>query len=153
MGIKMTVTTGTPLQLNYKAKGQTVVITPEDEDRFCVTVQEAIRACSAGQSYVVFDKQFRKLTEKIASWLKSNSKDIYKAYLTVRDSDILFFIVRKSVAYNREFEDFLTDFDISIAEDVNFNKIRMSVLAIPKSPQETISSFLRPDFTWVYNAE
>jgi hypothetical protein len=141
-----------PLQLNYKTQGQTVVITPENEDRFSLTVQEAIRACSAGQDAIIFDRQFKKLLEKTTFWLKKNSSDIDKAYVTIRDSDILFFIVRKTVEYNRDFEDVLTDFDIEVAEDRNLDKIRMSVLAIPKSSPQTITSFLRPDFAWIYNA-
>ncbi len=153
MDSKTTTTKHTlPLHLNFNAEGQMVVITPEDEDRYCMTIEEAVRACNAGKHQVSFQRQFENLLVKSADWLRKNPNDISSAYLTVRDSGILFFIVRKTSGYDDAFEDTLTDFDISIAEDPNFDKIRLSVLAIPNSPQETVDSFLKPTVTVKYNA-
>jgi len=58
--LSSTQQTDNPLQLNYyKQKNRLVVVTPADEDRFSMTVDEAIHACRASIKNAAFRKQFK----------------------------------------------------------------------------------------------
>lgn len=54
-------------------------------------------------------------------------------------------MVRRETEYEREFEDALTDLDSGIACDVDFDLIRLSVLALPHCPPDAMQSFLGDD--------
>jgi hypothetical protein len=114
----------------------------EKEDRFFLTVQAAIMACQAFGQYEEFTRQFRKLQAKLTEWYESQEHHVAKAYLTVRDSAILFLVVQKSAAFSRDLEDSLTDLDIAIAQDDEFSLVRLNVLALPTASEESIQSFL-----------
>jgi hypothetical protein len=50
--------------------------------------------------------------------------------------------VQKSEAFNQELEEALTDLDVAIAQDEEFNLIRLNILALPMASEESIGSFL-----------
>lgn len=62
--------------------------------------------------------------------------------MTVRHSAFLLLIVQNHEAFNQDLEDSLTDLDLSIAQDEDYNLIRLNVLALPKASRDSIDSFL-----------
>ena len=134
----------TPIQLHYQEKENYITVIPADEESFYLTVDKAIQACRAYNYTSAFSNQFQKLLERLAKWIHGNKGEIESAFLTVRDAGLLFLVVRNSKKYNGKFEDKLTDLDIEIARDKNYDKIKLSVLAIPQVDFEQISSFLDP---------
>jgi hypothetical protein len=140
-----------PIQLNWQEKNSVVTVIPGDEKLFYITIEKAIEACRAKNESVIFINQFMRLLNKLALWNKNHENDISNAFLTVRDANLLFLIVKKSVKFDSEFEDELTDLDIEIAQDKKFNKIKLSVLALPQTDFHSINSFLTPDSTFKYN--
>ena len=137
----------TPVFLNWEDTDKTVVITPADNDRFVLTVQEAIEACRAQSNQGKFRQQFDILMNTLAEWLKENDAKISRSYMTIRDAGLLFLVVRKNIVFDSDFEDILTDLDIKIARDVQLDLVNLSVLAIPYANSDAISSFLRSGFT------
>jgi hypothetical protein len=118
-----------------------VWVETEDEDRFLTTVEAAAHACKVYGKMAEVGKQLRTLLRKLADWIK-NHDDVREAYLTPRDSGMLFLIVRKSKKFDSAFEDALSDLDVEIANDEAFALIRLSVLALPDTSEESIRSFL-----------
>lgn len=141
----------TKVQLNWEENDERVTVLPEDEDQFYITVQHAIQACQAFNYSAKFSKQFDLLLERLARWIRDHNEEICNAFLTIRDAGLLFLINRNSIPYNRDFEDALTDLDIEIAQDSNFDTIKLSILALPKSDEDTIISFLNPEVSICYN--
>jgi hypothetical protein len=141
----------TPIQLLYQEKNNFITVIPEDEELFYLTVDKAIQACRAYNYTSAFSNQFQKLLDKLAQWIHVNKNEIESAFLTVRDAGLLFLVVRNSKKYNGQFEDKLTELDIEVAQDKNFDKIKLSVLAIPQVDFEQISSFLNPQASLRYN--
>ncbi|MBI2900956.1 MAG: hypothetical protein HYY17_12290 [Planctomycetes bacterium] len=130
------------VRLNWKDKNRPVVVTPDDQDRFMTTVQDAVRACRAHENSVRFNDQFQQTINRLGTWVRDHRSEILQAYVSIRDTDLLFLVETRSREYSREFEDALTDLDISIAQDSALNLIRLSVLAIPHSSPEAVNSFL-----------
>lgn len=131
-----------PIQLHYKETAHKVVVTPDNEDRFCTTVDSAIKACRAYNETTLFSKQFRDLLNYLANWISKNEDKIYKSFITIRDADLLFLIISKTRKYDRLFEDSLTQLDIDVAQNQDFHLIRLSVLNIPNTTTECTESFL-----------
>jgi hypothetical protein len=139
------------LHLRYQERDGTLVVEPEDEDRFTITVEAAIKACRVFLEQArMFQSQFNHLHKRLATWLKQHNENVNRAYLTVRDADLLFLVVRDSRRYDDEFEDALTELDVSIACDPELDLIKLSVLAVPSASLDSIDSFLAPGKTLTY---
>jgi hypothetical protein len=119
-----------------------VCVETADEDRFLMTVESVVRACKAHGHIAEVGKQLRRLLRKLKDWLDAHPEDIREAYLTVRDSGLLFLVVREMKAFNDALEEALTDLDIDVANDEAFNLIRLSVLALPFTSEDSVKSFL-----------
>lgn len=142
-----------PLQLHYRRKNKQVVVTPDDQDRYVLTVEEIIRACQVVERAFAFGQQFECLLEILAGWLLNHRKDIADAVITMRDAGLLFLIIRKEKAYDPAFEDALTNLDVEIAQDEALDLIRLSVLSLPKASHDAIESFFSPKLMLHYNAD
>lgn len=136
-----------PIRLTYLEGSRQVIVMPKDEDNFATTVDAVVKICAeAHKAPASFIRQLRRLLSLLANWVAAHRNDVYKAFLTVRDQGFLFLVVRKGSEYDSEFEDALTDLDLSIARDENFNLIHLSVLALPKVSREACQSFLVSQF-------
>jgi hypothetical protein len=87
-------------------------------------------------------RQLRKLVRRVTEWLDVHPEDVQEAYLTVRDSGLLFLIVRKTKPFNEALEDALTELDLEIANDETLDLIRFSGLVLPATSAESVKSFL-----------
>lgn len=150
-----TTTEKLPIQfLRYQHQDGSVVVIPEDESRFVITVGEAIRACRAFDAQLQFERQFKEVLNKLGAWVTTHKAEVSRAYITSRDTGLLFLVVRNVVEYGREFEDALTDLDVDVAQNPNLDLVQLSVLAIPKASDESVASFLNPKLTLAFpNAE
>ncbi len=145
----MATTITKPVVLSWANKDNTIMVEPEDEDRFFVTVEEAIRACGAhGQGKKSrCQEQFRTLRETLFLWAREQSKMVNKAFITVQDHGLLFLVITHSKKFDREFEDKLTDLDLQIARSDDFSEIDLSVQSLPDCNPDNYQSFCDPDFT------
>lgn len=128
--------------LRYDDHAGTVCVEVTECDRIILATAEAARACGAYEEQQRFQAQFQDLMAHLCRWSQEQSADVESAYITVRDGGLLFLVVRREAEYDRGFEDALTDLDAEIARDEDFNLIRLSVLALPHCPPESLESFL-----------
>jgi len=138
------------LHLDCRQRDGTVVVTPADQDRFALTVEEAVKACRAYEQASAFRHQFQILLRMLADWIGQHRDQVAEAYVTVRDAGLLFLVVKKVPQYDDALEDQLTELDLAVAQDPNLDLIRLSVLAVPPASQEAIDSFLASGFTLQY---
>jgi hypothetical protein len=122
--------------------GQTVVVSPKDRDKFCIEVEEAVRACQILDSSYSAINQIAVLQDRLAAWIQTHRDQIHAAYLTIRPNGLLFVAVQRDVACDRELVSALTDLDLSIACDEKFNLINLEVLSTPHVPKEALDAFL-----------
>jgi hypothetical protein len=110
-----------------------------------MTVEAVVRACKTYGQITEVGKQVRKLLRKLREWFDNHVDSISEAYLTTRDSGLLFLVVQEDKAFNPSLEDALTDLDLEVANDQeNFNLIRLSVLSLPATSEESVRFFLPP---------
>lgn len=150
-----TLTKTTPIRLKFSSEDQSILIEAADGDRWVSTVNRAVEACQMVAHREKFKTQFyQELLPKLANWTNRHVDSIDRAYLTVRDSDLLFLVIRDQVEYDREFEDHLTKLDLEIAQnEVDLDLIRLSVLALPACSGESIEGFVSDDYLISFNPE
>ena len=142
----MTVTTKfDPIHLLWENKELKVMITPQDNDRFVVTVESAILACKAVNSNERFRDQFNYLLNTLGSWLTAHADKIDQAYLTIRDRGLLFLPIQKSRTYDRVLSESFTDLDLEIANNPAYDLIELSVLGLPRASEASIASFINQE--------
>lgn len=124
------------------AKPSQVVVVPEDKDRFCLTVQQAIRACQATDNEYRFGQQFEALLQRLSAWLTERKERVSSAAVTIRQSDILFYVVQKAVERDNVLADELTSLDLEIANSLDFGLIELNVMSVPYVSQASSSAFL-----------
>lgn len=131
--------------------GQDITVVPEDEDRFILSVEAAVKACQAHDKTVRFSKQFSEsLQKRLAAWISERQEKIFKAFLTIRENGLLFVVVMRGAHYDRAFEDELSNLDLEIANDPELDLIHLDVIALPESSASAYGSFLDATETLSY---
>ena len=150
-GVQMATGTTSPsiVRLHWAMEGGEVLVTPEDEDRFCIKVQRAIDILQMAHQAEAFTRQFNLLLRMLALWLQDRSA-VRQAFLTQRDGALAFVVIREAVEYDDEFEDELSDLDYEIANDADLNLIKMDAMALPSVSDAAATSFLDPAFALQY---
>ncbi|MCK4913303.1 MAG: hypothetical protein KAI59_06835 [Planctomycetes bacterium] len=140
------------IHLKWSQKGGTVIVEDADEDRFCMTIEDAIEACRVydKEKRLAFRKQFNMLLEFLGSWCYERKGKIQKIFLTIRDAGLLFLVVTKSKIYDEQLEEELTLLDIEIANNEKFSEILLSVQSLPCCNDSNYSSFCYPERTLEY---
>ncbi len=138
------------IQLDCSDEGSRVVVTPENQDRFVLSVRDAAEACRAARAVDSFVAQFNALLQRLARWLRDHPDACRKAFVTVRDAGLLFVIVGPAARHEAEVEEALTDLDLEVARDPSLDKMDLNVMALPLSGEAAYESFLHPEHPWVF---
>ncbi len=144
----MSVATDKILQLNWSDSDGQVVITPEDEDRFSLRIGRVIKACHAAVEEDEFKGQFNLLLKTLVEWLRER-RDVRAAYVTLRDGEFLFLVVRNEAEYSAEFADNLSELDLKIASDHDLKLVKLDTLALPSVSSDGLASFMHPEFNLI----
>jgi len=126
------------------------VVKMKDGDVFFVAVSDAARACQAIEKFKDFSTQFRALLAKLGTWVEAHRSGIKSAYLTIREHDMLFLTVQKSVEFDALLADSLSDLDLEIANGEEFNLLDLSVMAIPAVSEGSLNAFLSSGEVFTY---
>ena len=137
------------IHLRYDDEGR-VVVCPEDQDRFVLTKQEAAFACAVGQQQLLWGQQLHRLLNRLGQWLSAHADKVGSAWLSRRDSRLLFLVVRNSVPYDDAFEDELLDLYEEVFNSAEYALLRLDTLALPSMPKEATTAFTNPSFRWEY---
>jgi hypothetical protein len=139
-GLKANRSRSSVIELHFENREGRVCIVPPDNNIMAIPVETAIAACQAFKTQIQFKDQFDQLIATLGEWIAQRNDRIADAYLTVRDSGLLFLLVTKSKQYDDELETALTELDLEIAHDSDFDLISLGVHAIPLGPVESFVS-------------
>ncbi len=133
-----------PIILDYKQANRKVTVVPSDEDRFVMSMQDAATACQIVErmDIINFTRQFKELLNYLGRWIKAHQNKILHSFLTTRDAGLLFIVIRKESKYDDNFESELTELDLKIAQNKDFNLINLSVLSLPRCTEQEYLSFV-----------
>ncbi len=140
-----------PIRLKWSQQEQKIVVEPEDEDRFVITMREAVAVCGAYLEERKFREQVSLLLSRCATWIDKNKQQIDTAYMTIQDGGILFLVIQEGKARNSSLSNDLSALDVEIANDENVSLLDVSVLLLPKGTEEDISSFINHEFLLQYS--
>jgi hypothetical protein len=139
------------IHLDWTREDGTIVVTPENQDRYIIRVGKAIELLQLASKRDLFEKQLNLLLKTIAEWI-SNRNDLSAGYVTLRDGELSFVAVTKEVAYNPDFEDSLSDLAVAVSGDKDLDLLRLSTLALPPVEKAALSQFLDSSFTLKYES-
>ncbi len=132
---------------------EVVVVTPRDLKRFEVQIDRAIEILQLVKEADRFNKQFKLLLDKLASWLKLHTDKVAFAHMTLQDGTLAFVVVRRKATYDESLQDDLADLDIEVANDGDLDLIKMSTLALPNVGEPSILSFLDKRLILTYSTD
>jgi len=130
------------IRLHHSDGGEQIEVVTNKNDVIYLTVEAAIKACKDQVEREDFTQQFDDLLDKLREWIELQKQDIAEAYVTLRDTGLLFLVVSKTRRFNQALEDALTELDVFVAQSEGFNLIQLSVLALPAADRDSIDSFL-----------
>jgi len=133
-----------PVRLKWSEKERTVLFETADKDLFTMKVKEVIQACNIHLQSNEFESQFNDLKNILGSWIHERKDKIAKAFVTIRDTRILFLAITKDVEYDSELEDELTNLDWVISHTQLFSAIPLSVQSLPRCDSDIYEAFLSP---------
>jgi hypothetical protein len=137
------------IQLRFRDGDQTVVVEPDDEDRFNLRVKEAIEGCKLAIDRRQVEQRVRILLNELATWkeaMKAAGHPVDACYLTIRDGHLTFIVVQSSLEHNPAFEDALSDLDWKLAWDDDLKVLQVQVFALPKIGDDALAGFLDQKF-------
>ncbi len=140
----------TSLVLLAEQSDDQALVKLNDGDVFFVAVADAARACSAFDKARDFSVQFARLLETLARWIDSRRERMKSAHLTIRERDILFVVMQKSVQFDGELADALTELDLLIANSPEFQLIDLDVMALPAVSPDSAKAFLSSGEIYTY---
>lgn len=128
---------GEIILLNYSDSGM-IVVTPEDEDRFVLTAQNAVKACHDRYREEEAIKSFKnKFLVPLSEWCRANAERIRACYVPVPVGHIQVFVIGKG-----------KEFDFELGKDISQLELRLfdagwrvNVLQIPHSDQEELQTY------------
>jgi len=137
-----------------------VLVHPPNNDLYIVTASEAVEAIQRWVSpynkvmTVLADhlktikEQSEALLKKLQDWSAKHSEIICRADFRVMSlDDFLFVVMQKDVPYDFDLCDKLTELDIEIANDADFNLVTLNVLSIPRCSSDAATAFI----DWEHN--
>jgi hypothetical protein len=139
------------LQLNHEDASRIICVTPSDEDRFTIRVDQAIEILKEGIrrddiETKKFASQFRILLRSLGQWIEKNKSKVNRAYLTIREHTFSFVVIRTETKYDSAFEDAVSELDIAISDDADLRGLSLHSIALPDAAEDSIASFLHPEF-------
>lgn len=133
-----------PIRLSFGDE-RPVVVTPEDEDRFMTTAEDAARACEQAQDVLKWKKEFDRLLTYIHAWCLAHEGDVVRAYLAFSSDGLHVFILTSGDQYRFDFDDAVTALDIDLVD--RFERCPTEITQIPSTPIGSLTSFFDPGAT------
>ena len=144
-----------PIRLRAGNGHRQALIETPDGDRFVTTVAKVIESCKRMQQieWAVGELQnlLTQLVERLVGWLRKHNDRVLRAFLTIRDANLLFLVVQKEVHKDEELCDNLVELDLEIAQDARLGFIPLSVLVLPPAGDDALAGFLNPVWTYEFD--
>ena len=140
---------GPLLVCQLREEDGSVVVCPQDGDRFVIQKRKAVEALKAVDRQASFEAQLQVLLNALGAWAKQRTTDvgdISSMYLTLGDIGFLAIVVKRDADYSRDLEDSLSELDLEIANNADLDTLRVEFLAVPNVGPVALDSFLHNGF-------
>lgn len=130
------------IRLSAAEAERQVIITPEDQDRFVLTCDQAIAACKIHSSRKVWFEELGRLFFHVNHWAIQHQDRVLACYAAPRGGQVVVFVIPKSDHFSFDLADLVVDLDIEITQ--KFQSIPAEVLQIPGASNSQFNSFVDP---------
>lgn len=117
-----------PITLDFRSQ-QSVVVVPDDEDRFVTTSCQAAKACKQEADSEEWDKQWDDFLFHIHKWCERNATFVQAGYVSVGDTGLNVLICTKSQDYDFSIADDIVTLDVELAQ--HFPACPADVMQVP----------------------
>ena len=125
------------IRLSYTDSGR-VLVTPDDEDRFVLTAQNAVKACQDQRRSEEAIKRFKSdLIVPLVDWCKRHVDRVHACYIPVPAGFVQVFIVGASSKYDFALGEQVAALELSLF-DAGW---RVNVLQIPRAEDEDLQTY------------
>lgn len=121
-----------PIRLSFRNETK-VVVEPDDEDRFVLTVREAAQACKQAQDDKEWQAKFNNFLVYLEKWAETHSQKIRTVCVTVADGALNILIATSGESYDVDFDDIITELDITLVKE--FPWLVAEVMQVPQCVQ------------------
>jgi hypothetical protein len=121
-----------PIRLTFRSEMR-VVVEPDDEDRFVMTMREAALACKQVADNKAWEEAFDTFLVYLEKWSESHADKVSAVYFSVGDGALNIFVCTPSELYDIELDDIISELDIALVQ--KFPWLVADVLQIPGSLQ------------------
>ncbi len=142
-----------PIVIDWFAEEEVIEVTGRDKSRFQVQKDVAIVVLRAEQYRTRAVSQIDLLLERIGRWTNERRKLLRDIFLTVQDSSFLLVLVQKAAQHDERLEDALSELDVEIANDPDFELLKLNAILLPPASDEALMSFLNPHFLLSYDGK
>ncbi len=121
-----------------------VIVEPEDEDRFVLSAQQAVKACQDShrrdEAVYAFKREF---LEPLIDWCRQHKDKVQACYIPIPKGFIQVFMIGASPKYDFALGKELSELELRLA-DAGWS---VSVLQIPASPEEILLAYFKMEGT------
>lgn len=142
-----------PIVIDWFAEEETIEVTGQDNRRFEVQKDVAIKVLRAVQDRSRAVRQIDLLLERIGRWTSERRELLRDIFLTVQDSSFLLVLVQQAARHNDDLEECLSELDVEIANDPDFDLLKLNAILLPPVTEEALMSFLDPRFLLSYDGK
>jgi hypothetical protein len=129
-----------PIVLDWKDGERTVLVSPADEDRFSLTVQEAAEACRKANTGIIWRNEFDRLLVHLREWLQKHKEIVLAAYGGVVSGKLVFFVIPASERMDFALSDDLAQLELELHQD--FHNCECEVRQIPGKTYDALGTFV-----------
>ena len=119
------------------------VVTTREGDRSVCSFEDIAKPCGFVENGKESRSQFAEFFQELNSWLDPRASKLDRVYLSFGESGLNLTVVLKGFECDRRFDDELIDFDIAVAQDPRFERIRLHCLSLPFCSEDSVRSFVR----------
>jgi hypothetical protein len=136
----MTTANHSVIVLN-RTSGQ-VTVEPEDEDRFVISAQEAVKACrnelNADQAIRTFKQEF---LAPLRAWCETHSSRVEACFVPPPTGHLAVYVIGVSDRYDFALGDEIAALELALAD----RGWRVGVMHLPNGPDEYLLSHFNPE--------
>lgn len=128
-----------------RAQGDMILVMPDDNDNFVISFDDLTRACKTWVETKEFLQHVKDLLSQLSVWLGARRHEIQKAFVGLDGNGITVVIVQRSTRFDPDFERDVSELELKLGEQTHLDS---RLIALPRSPDSTVRSFVEPLYAW-----
>ncbi len=132
-------TEGQIIRLTHR--GRQVIVEPDDEDRFVMTAQNAVKACQDSKQRQEAIRTFKEgFLVPLLDWCRKFLDKVQACYVAAPTTFLQVFVIGKSQKYDFDLSEELSALELKLADTW-----RVSVLQLPATAPDDLQSFFNTE--------